>query len=93
MYRSHPVRRMCERPAEGETARLVVDPTDDGRSTEALVAAIGVVGGTVEAKLSYGVLRVDIPETRVTELCSLSGIERVETADVVGMAGDAGEDL
>jgi hypothetical protein len=84
---------MCEDPIESETAQLVVEPADDDRSDDALVAAIGVVGGTVAERLPYGSLRVCIPEERVADLCSLSGFDSVETADVVGFAGDAGEDV
>ena len=84
---------MCVNPIENEEAVLVVEPADDGRTPGPLVAAIGVVGGTVEARLAYGAMRVRIPEERVADLCSLAGIASVETADVVGIAGDAGEDV
>jgi len=84
---------MCEDPIEDAVATLVVDPADDRRSDEALAAAIRVAGGTVDERLSYGSVRVEIPEPRVADLCSLSGIDSVETADVVGIAGDAGEDI
>jgi len=93
MYRSHPVRRMCEDPIEGQEAVLVVEPADDQRTPETLTAAIRVVGGTVEASLSDGAMQVRIPEERVADLCSLAGIASVETAGVVGIAGDAGEDV
>lgn len=93
MYRSHPVRRMCDDPFEGQETVLVVEPADDERTIEHLEAAIGVAGGTVDARLSYGALRVRIPEERVADLCSLAGIAAVETADVIGIGGDAGEDL
>jgi hypothetical protein len=83
---------MCEDPIKGTEATLVVEPATDGRSLEALDAAIGVVGGTVETELAYGSLRVTLPEERVADLCSLAGFESVETVDVLGMAGDAGED-
>jgi hypothetical protein len=84
---------MCEDPIAEETTVLVVEPADDDRSHDALAAAIEVVGGTVEERLQYGDMRVRIPEQRVADLCSLSGIASVETADVLGFAGDAGEDI
>jgi hypothetical protein len=93
MYRSHPVRRMCEDPIEGKVTTLVVEPADDDRSDDALAAAIRVAGGTIEERMPYGGVRVSIPEPRVTDLCSLSGLDSVETAGVVGLAGDAGEDI
>lgn len=84
---------MCEDPIESEETALVVESADDDRSHAALAAAIEVAGGTVEERLPYGTVRVRIPEERVADLCSLSGIASVETADMVGFAGDAGEDI
>ena len=92
MYLSHPVRRMRENPVEGEAVTLVVRAESPDR-TETLEPAIGVVGGTVEAELPYGALRVAIPQERIGDLCTLEGIETIETADVVGLTGDAGEDI
>jgi hypothetical protein len=84
---------MCEDPIEDAEAHLVVDPADDDRGHDALAAAIEVVGGTVEERLEYGALRVRLPERRVADLCSLAGIDSVQTADVVSDTGDAGEDI
>ncbi len=84
---------MCQDPIETAEAHLVLDPADDDRSHDALVAAIEVVSGTVEEQLEYGAIRVQLPERRVADLCSLAGIESVQTADVVSYTGDAGEDI
>lgn len=84
---------MCDDPLEGQVTTLVVEPADDDRRVDDLAAAIRVAGGTVDQQMPYGALRVEIPERRVADLCSLSGIASVETADVIGLAGDAGEDI
>lgn len=92
MYLSHPVRRMRDDPREDAEATLVVR-TEESASVAPLSKAIGVVGGIVEEELPHGALRVTIPQERIAELCSLDGIDSIETDNVVSTGGDAGEDL
>jgi hypothetical protein len=92
MYLSHPVRRMRDDPREDAETTLVVR-VGESASVASLSKAIGVAGGTVEEELPYGALRVTIPQERIADLCSLDGIDSIETDDVVGIGGDAGEDL
>lgn len=89
MYLSHPVRRMREDPFEGETARLVVELDDADRSD--LAAALDAVDGSLEDELQLGSLLVEMPETNVDEFCETDGLERVETADTLGLGIDGGD--
>ena len=91
-YLSHPVHRMREAPAEGEDVTLRVTSTDD---TDAEALADRIAGtGTVEEHLRFGALRVTVPQASLDSLCSVEGIESVETAEILGVEpGDAGEDV
>jgi hypothetical protein len=91
MYLSHPVRRMREDPIEGADVRLVVAATDEGK-VPALESELSEVGESVE-RLPYGSLEVTVAEADVSAVCDLDGIESIETADTVGIGGDAGEDI
>ncbi|MGM0592700.1 MAG: hypothetical protein ACQETI_13955 [Halobacteriota archaeon] len=85
MYLSHPVRRVRDDPTPGKTASLVVE-LDDGASIERLEAAVSNLGGTVEP-LRFS-SRVELPEPAVADLCEVSGVVRIETTDVLGLALD-----
>ncbi|PSQ58582.1 MAG: hypothetical protein BRD23_06475 [Halobacteriales archaeon SW_9_67_25] len=92
MYVSHPVRRIREDPTPGEAVGLRVTAVDD-RHADALAGDIAAIG-TVEERLRFGGLRVTVPQARVEDVCTLDGIEAVETASTVAIdAGDAGEDV
>lgn len=82
---------MCREPLPETEAVLVLEPEPD-YPIESLEQAITTVGGTVECHLQHGAIRVSLPEERVTDLCSLDGIDAVETDAVVGIGGDSGED-
>jgi hypothetical protein len=91
-YLSHPVRRMREDPHEGEEVTLRVTAAD-GADPEALADRLEGVG-TVEEHLRFGALRVTVPQSRLDALCSVDGVEAVETAATMGVEpGDAGEDV
>mgnify|MGYP000347198287 CR=1 FL=1 len=92
MYLSHPVRRMREDPVEGERVTLVVTAASE-RSVEDLETAIEDTGVRVTKRLQFGALRVELVQERIDDLCALGGIESVETANTVGVGGDAGEDV
>lgn len=80
---------MCRDPLPATEATLLVVPDDTEGEIE---TAIERVGGSIEAHLEFDAIRVRIPETQVTKLCSLDGIERVETAAVVSLT-DSDESL
>lgn len=92
MYLSHPVRRMREEPIEGEDVVLVVTAEDE-RSLDDLETEIESGGHTVTEQLQFGALRVETMQDRIDDLCRVSGIESIETEHVIGMGGDAGEDV
>ncbi|MFC6824375.1 hypothetical protein [Halopelagius fulvigenes] len=86
MYRSHPVRRMCDDPMPGETASLVVEPDEDSDvDRSAIAAAVADVGGSVADELRFGSFLVTLPEEGVEALCSMDGLARVETANTLGL--------
>lgn len=92
MYLSHPVRRMRDDPIPDASVTLVVT-TEDEADTSALAADLSDLG-TVEDRLRFGSIRVTLPEDRVAAVCSLEGIESVETAGTLAMDPDgAGEDV
>jgi len=85
---------MRKEPIEGEEVTLVVSAESDEQSAVASVEAqIEGVGGTVEKWLQFGALRVVIAQEDIDALCNIDGIEKVETANAIGVDGDAGEDL
>ncbi|WP_159902975.1 hypothetical protein [Salinirussus salinus] len=91
-YLSHPVRRMCEEPVEGEDVSLRVTAAED-TDPGALAGRLDEVG-TVEKRLRFGAFRVTVPQPRLDVLRGLDGIEAIETANTLGVdAGDAGEDV
>jgi len=92
MYLSHPVRRMRDDPREGESVTLIVSVDDSGRINK-LEADIERIGGTVEKRMRFGALRVEISQEQVDDICSIEGIGSIETANTIGINGDAGEDV
>jgi len=94
MYLSHPVRRMRDDPVRGASVSLVVTgESEDETAVEELEAAVEDTGASVERRLAFGALEVTIPQELIADLCTLSGIESIETTNTVGVGGDAGEDV
>jgi hypothetical protein len=91
MYLSHPVRRMRDEPIDGADVRLVVTAADEDQIPR-LESELAAVGENVE-QLPYGSLEVTVAEADVAAVCDLAGVESIETADTVGIGGDAGEDI
>ena len=91
-YLSHPVRRLREDPIAGEDVTLVVRAAD-GTDLNQLETAIGDAGGTVDERLQFESVRVTIAQEELDALCSVSGIAAIETDNVAGVGGDAGEDV
>lgn len=85
MYRSHPVRRMCRDPIPDAVVTLLAVP--NGEFADEFETELERIGGSIDADLGFDAVRVRIPETQVQELCSLAGLERVETAAVVSQPG------
>jgi len=83
---------MCEDPIDGESVTLVVTAESED-AVSALETAIEATGATVQTRLQFGALRVEIEQKGIDDLCALDGIESIETANTVGVGGDAGEDV
>jgi hypothetical protein len=92
MYLSHPVRRIREDPAEGETITLRITAEDE-TVADSIAERVGEIG-TVHQRLRFGGLLVTVPQPRLDEICSLDGIESIETANTLTFDADgAGEDV
>jgi hypothetical protein len=92
MYLSHPVRRIRDDPTADETVTLRVTAADADDAADLADRIRGF--GTVEQRLRFGGLRVTLPQERVADLCSLDGIESIETANTFTIDPDgAGEDV
>lgn len=85
-YVSHPVRRIREEPVAGESVGLVVELAE--ADPEGFASRVEALGGEVERELPFRSYLVRIPETAVAALCDLPGLERVETANTLSIAGD-----
>lgn len=83
---------MREDPIDGEPVTLVVTAESEDDIGE-LESAIEATGATVEKQLQFGAFRVATSQDGIDDLCTLAGIESIETANTVGVGGDAGEDL
>ena len=91
MYRSHPVRRLCEDPAPDESVRLVVELADDA-DDESLTRVVSDLGGRVEAENRFS-HTVSLPQAAVADLCERDDLLlRVETTNTLSLGlDDAGE--
>jgi len=83
-YLSHPVRRIRDEPADGESIRLVVELDDI--DSEKLSTTVSALSGTIERDLQFDCYLIEIPEVAVKDLCELSGVGRIETADTIVIA-------
>lgn len=86
MYLSHPVRRMCDDPGEGEVA-LVIE-LDSPDAEEPLRETVDDAGGAVEAALEFDCWQVRVPETALPALCDLDGVARIETTATLELGVD-----
>mgnify|MGYP006896983757 CR=1 FL=1 len=85
---------MREDPIQGETVSLVVTgESEDEETVEELEVAVEDAGASVEKRLAFGALEVTITQELIEDLCTLSGIESIETTNTVGVSGDAVEDV
>lgn len=66
------------RDPTGVTARLVVELAPEADSSS-LAAAVDEAGGEVVRELPFDCWLVSLPEAAVDDLCSLSGVVRIET--------------
>lgn len=94
MYLSPVVRRMRDDPLPEESVSLVVR-VDDDAARETVREAARDKEGTLDGTTRFGSVQVTLPETAVDAFCAAlpDAVEAVETADVTGIGGDAGEDL
>jgi len=92
MYLSHPVRRMRDDPQTGEKVTLLVRAVADAK-VEDLAERLADLG-TVEDKLRFATVRVTVPQVAVADVCELSGVDSVETANTLELdAAGAEEDV
>ena len=93
MYRSHPVRRLCEEPLPDESVTLVVELVDDaGVGAASLSRAVAELGGRVEAENRFS-YTVSLPQSAVADLCDRDDLlARVETANTISLGLDDSAD-
>lgn len=94
MYLSPAVRAITENPTPEASVTLRITLVEN-HSEETKVTVrdtVETLNGSVDASLPYRGYTVTIPEPAVAELCSLSGIEAIETHAVLD-PGDSGEDV
>ena len=87
MYRSHPVRRLCEDPHPEESVTLVVELEDDA-DAESLSRAMAELDGRVAAENRFS-HTVTLPQSAVADLCDRDDLlVRVETANTISLGLD-----
>ena len=88
MYLSHPVRRMRSAPGEDDVALVVEFGAADEDPPEALARLVDDAGGAVEESLGFDCWQVRVPESAIEGLCSLDGVDRIETAATLDLGVD-----
>ena len=92
MYLSHPVRRMRTDPTAGERVTLRITAEDESAAAALADRLEGVAD--VEERLRFAGLRVTVDQPRLDDICSLEGIESIETANTFTIDADgAAEDV
>ncbi len=92
-YVSHPVRGIRDDPFPDESVTLLLR-VDEETETETVAGHVRGLNGEVDAELQFETLRVVVPETAVTEICELDGLDAIETDATIQIGGgDAGEDV
>ena len=95
MYRSHPVRRLCEDPHPDESVTLVVelaDGADADEGAESLSHAVTDLGGRVESENRFS-YTVSLPQSAVGDFCDRDDLlVRVETANTISLGLDDAAD-
>ncbi|MFC7072785.1 hypothetical protein ACFQJ7_06230 [Halovenus rubra] len=94
---------MRENPVEGEEVTVIVRVAAQGPDggvgevTDEVITrvaeAIEQAGPTVEDRLEFGTLRVQLTQEKLDEICTLSEIASIETDNTIGVLGDSGEEL
>lgn len=96
MYQTPAVRSIIDDPVDGATVQLLVEVADDEGSdlVETVATAIEAADGTVEDRRRFGTLLVSVDQSDVAAVCSVDGIEVVETTNAATIDPDgAGEDV
>ena len=81
-YLSHTVRSLRDDPVPSETVRLVL--TLDDADESAVAESVESLGGEAVRDLRFDRLLVEVDQTDVGAVCSLSGVASVETDAVLG---------
>ncbi|MDS0282596.1 hypothetical protein [Haloarcula onubensis] len=84
MYVSRAVRSIREDPIEGASVALALTTADDA-DPDAVAGAAEAVGGTVERRLQFDDLVVSVPHERVADVCTIEGLDAVETTDAIAI--------
>lgn len=94
MYVSRAVRSIRDDPIEGESVALALTTDEDG-DPDTVAAAVEASGGTVERHLQFDDLAVSVPQERVADICTIDGLDAVETTDAIAIttADAADEDV
>lgn len=94
VYLSRVVRRMRDDPLADRRVTLLVRVGDDAAAGDVHEAA-AAVDADVEGETQFGGVLVALPEADVDGFLAAlpDAVEAVETADVTGLGGDAGEDV
>lgn len=80
------VEERAQSPTAGEVVTLIVGVSDD--EEDPVESGIEEIGGSVKERLPYDTLVVSIEETRLEELCEISGISTIELEGVWEPMGD-----
>jgi hypothetical protein len=69
------IQDMRDKPTEGQSVSVLL-----GVSGEKDIVAdqVSELGGTVDADLPYGTLRVTVPETTLSRICSIESLQSIE---------------
>jgi len=74
---------MRDDPIPDETVRLVVEQSNAERDTFA--STVDELSGSIERELRFESYLIEIPQSAVEDLCELSGLARIETANTLSI--------
>jgi len=78
-------------PGEGDVSLVVEFGAADADPPSSLARIVDDAGGAVERVLGFDCWLVRVPESAIEALCSLEGVDRIETAATLdlGVDGDS----
>jgi hypothetical protein len=90
-YVSRAVRSLRDAPIEGESVELALTTAEDA-DPDAVAAAAERAGATVERRLQFDDLAVSVPHERLSDICSLDGLDAVETTNAIAITNGEATD-